>query len=246
MEAASGAQPTESSRPITRTDVDSGLTVMQTVYTVAMVLGFTDALERSYEIFVRPTRISKVMHPGLPHGLLIFALVVVMLLGLRFFWVPRNLYSYALATKMENLADRMKVMTLVNFPITLIHALFFFAICQSWVDLASSRSALTSNAIASLASRFVALYAGLLVLNAVWIFSLFRHAHWPAAERVWPVVNILCALVAFALFGIFELNWLTTVGFMYAACGVFLLNCLFDLFKAAPYYILFQPLRETS
>jgi hypothetical protein len=216
---------------------------MQTVYTVAMVLGFKNALEHSYRLFLSPLDAPR---GALSHGALLGALAAIMLLGLRFFWVIRNLYAYVLKPMKDgskptkaNVQRRMSVMTAVHFPITLLHALLFFSICEAYVDLVTSKPKLAPGLAATLSGRFVFLFAGLLLLNGIWLvctFGLDRNR----AEGRWALSNIGFALLA----GIDALLVLEVFRgspdvLVVSACILFLVNGGLDLRMASSSYIEF-------
>jgi hypothetical protein len=235
--------PEQTPPPLTREDVNVGLSVMQTVYAVAMVLGFKNALEKSYQLFLSPLEGPQ---GRLPHPVLLVALAAIMLLGLRFFWVTRNLYAYVLKpmkggakpTK-ANIKRRMSVMTTVHFPITLLHALLFFAICEAYVDLVKSEPTLTSALAVTLTGRFVFLFAGLLLLNGVWLVCTFG-LDLNTGEGRWALSNIgfalLAGLDALLVLEVFHgsVNVLAL-----STCGLFLVNGMLDLVVASSSYIEF-------
>jgi hypothetical protein len=220
---------------LSREDVSVGLTVMQTVYAVAMVLGFKNALEKSYGLFLSPLQGP----PGrLPHWVLLIALVAIMLLGLRFFWVTRNLYAFVIHSP-SPLERRVRWMTLVHFPITLIHALLFYCVCQAYADIVSSGATEASAAAVDLTGRFVFLFASLLLLNGLWLLITFRPSTCDA-EGKWGWSNVVFAALAFldALLVLEVFNKPPAV-LAVSACALFLINSVIDLVAAADAYILF-------
>jgi hypothetical protein len=232
------ATPSTLARALTREDVNVGLAVMQTVYAVAMVLGFKNALERSYGVFVSPLEGPQ---GGLPHPVLILALAAIMLLGLRFFWVPRNLYAYVLKPLSDSskLQARMRIMTAVHFPIVLVHALLFFAVCEAYVDLVKSNASLASGLVVTLTGRFVFLFAGLLLVNGVWLLATFG-VKLGTAEGRWALSNVVFGLLALLdallVLEVFE----ASVGVLAISVSIlFLLNGAIDLIFASKWYIEF-------
>lgn len=92
-------------RLINREDVTVGLGVMQGVYTIALILGFRNALEAAYPLILHPT----VHHPGqIANPVLLLVLFSIMLLGLRFFWITRNLYALIIDTQLEETVAKKK------------------------------------------------------------------------------------------------------------------------------------------
>jgi hypothetical protein len=221
--------------PMSREDVHVGLTVMQTVYTVAMVLGFKNALEKSYSVFISPFEAP----PGkLPHLVLLLALIAVMLLGLRFFWVVRNLYEFVL-TPTSNIRRRLRATAILHFPITLVHALLFFAICQAYAEIVTTNATVTSALAVDLVARFVFLFAGLLFLNGAWLLATFR-PDWSQPEGIWGYSNVLfAALGALNVWVVLDLIRASPTALAISACALFIVNSVIDLWFAGDSYIQF-------
>lgn len=224
-----------STEPMSREDVHVGLTVMQTVYTVAMVLGFKNALEKSYSLFISPFEEP----PGkLPHLVLLLALVAIMLLGLRFFWVTRNLYEFVL-TPSSDIRRRMRATTLVHFPITLVHALLFFAVCQAYAEIVTRNATVSSGLAVDLVARFVFIFAGLLLLNGAWLLATFKPAK-GKPESIWGYSNVLFAALAAAdVWLVLDVIRAPLIALAISACAVFIVNSLIDLWRAGEWYIQF-------
>ncbi len=156
-------------------DIEAGMALVQFVYGIAMVLGFTSALGPAYRLVFPPAASARLTGHS---AVILVALVAIILLGLRFFWVPRNLYSYLLQEPRHkhDVTTRLRRTTFLHVPITMAHALLFYVLCQAFSDLAVSRATFGSHLLVGLSLRFVFLYALLLALNAVW---LLRMTTWP-------------------------------------------------------------------
>lgn len=156
-------------------DIEAGMTLVQFVYGIAMVLGFTSALAPAYHLVFPATRSA---HLTGHKVVILMALAAIIMLGLRFFWVPRNLYSYLLQDprNKHDVRTRLRRTAFVHVPITMAHALLFYVLCQAFSDLALSHSTFHSDLLVGLSRRFVILYALLLGLNAMW---LLRMTAWP-------------------------------------------------------------------
>lgn len=224
-----------SAEPRSREDVHVGLTVMQTVYTVAMVLGFKNALEKSYVLFISPFEqpVGK-----LPHYALLLALIAIMLLGLRFFWLTRNLYAFVL-TPTDNMKRRMRATTLIHFPITLLHALLFFAICQAFAEPVTSNPTASSAVAVDLVTRFIFLFASLLFINSVWLLATFKPAR-DKPEGIWGYSNLTFSVLAAAdVWFILDVLEASLIVLALSACILFVANSVIDLWRAAESYIEF-------
>lgn len=217
-----------------RDDIHTGLSLVQTIYGIAMVLGLKIAIETSYSLFLSPTESPP---SSFPHYIVLFALATIMLLGLRFFWVPRNLYAYLLVSDLP-LSSRLRRMTVIHFPITLVHALLFYCVCHAYADIAVSNAALNSSLADALASRFVLFYAGLLLFNGAWLLSVAPSGK-SQAESIWGRNNLVAAGLIAVIFAAFKLFAIPTVAFIALAGAVFVLNSAIDLWKASEYYVLF-------
>lgn len=222
-------------RVLKRDDVHTGLSLMQTVYSIAIVLGFKKALEPAYEVLVYP-RAASASH--LSRGVVLVTLVALALIGLRFFWVPRNLYAYVLRSKLE-MRERMRRMTLVHFPVVLLHAAIFYGICAAYSDLTAKRTReFVVPSATHVAALYIAWYAFLLLINAFWLLTMAwrRDAR---AERLWGINNFLTSVAAWIVFLGLQQQMLSPAVALYVASGLFIFNSGIDLWGAAEDYILF-------
>lgn len=219
-------------------DIRSGMALMQTVYTVAMVLGLERVIEASYDLFISAEAGSR---DWIVEAELALILSTILLLSIRFFWVPRNLNSYIVQWFPETGEKVFSRMTMIHFPIALVHAVLFYYICHSFVDMVVAGPEVVPNDLSSQVGRFSLLYAALLVLNSAWL-------HWitPPEYRaqspggIWASNNLwfsAAALVGFALWRIVDFP---TTGFVLGVCALFLANSFIDLAVAAKYYILYE------
>ncbi len=199
---------------------------METVYAVAMVLGFKKALERSYELFISP--LGGGPSAALPHYALLIALLAVMLLGSRFFWVPRNLHAFAYETPWRP-KSRPRRLTMYHFPITLIHAVLFYCVCQAWVELVESGAHAASGTAHHLVVTFIRLFAGLLLLNGLWLLATFRFGL-AKPETRWGIANLVFAAVAFGGAACSSSLFHNSNGILLLAAGIlFIVNGLVDV-----------------
>lgn len=155
-------------RELRLADVEIGLDLVQFVYGIAMVLGFTSALGPAYRLVFPPTRPAHLSGHNL---VVLVCLLAIVLVGLRFFWVPRNLYSYLLQSTHRDSDALLRRATRFHVPVILAHALVFYVLCQAFADLATGFR-FTSHLAFGLCSRFVFLYALLLILNAAWLLRM--------------------------------------------------------------------------
>ena len=219
-------------------DIRAGIALMQTVYTIALVLGLETMVDASYALFFSPAS-----ELSARSGYLGLILITIILLAMRFFWVPRNLNSYIVGWY-PVLGERVfRWLTMFHFPIALLHALLFYYVCQAFVDMTHAGVALESDTMADYALRFAFFYALLLLLNALWLRRITprdSNAPTPPPGRIWSGNNFRFAGVAFALMAAFELLGFSNGTFIVAVCAAFIANSLIDLWTASKYYILYE------
>jgi hypothetical protein len=228
---------------INREDVTIGLGVMQAVYTIAIILGFRSALEAAYPAIVHP------LHHGqaaLGHPILLLALLTLMLLGLRFFWVTRNLYALVIDHPREKAKERLGTVVRFHFPITFLHAVLFFVLCDIYRSMAK---ALFLGSIEPLVKRFVLFTIILLALNGLWLLMTFLPLHLRKQESkraetkpaiLWAVLNIVFAALAAIWVYLFSPAITSSMTAVLAVASVlFLLNSLLDLASTASSYVEF-------
>jgi hypothetical protein len=209
------------------------MNVAQTVYAVVMTFGLKIAFEALYPVvFASHSSKPETLSPYIVG----FAFLTILLLAMRFFWVSRNLYAYALRSlKTKSEKEVFRPLMLYHFPITLVHAVLFFFICEAFVEMTVSAQPEHSPAI-----HFVVIYAALLLLNALWLFAITpADKPWPG-RKVWARSNLIHAVVVFVVLIAFGVWAFPVVALLIGACVLFTLNSVIDLHQAAEYYILFS------
>lgn len=239
-------------RLINREDVTVGLGVMQGVYTIALILGFRNALEAAYPLILHPT----VHHPGqIANPVLLLVLFSIMLLGLRFFWITRNLYALIIDTQLEETVAKKRIAQIVRyrFTITLLHAILFFVLCDTFAALAKLKPHTNFATVKPLVNEFILITVLLLALNGLWLLWTFgrdqrkhgfRHCARQPALR-WAGLNLAFVILATAW-----LHWSHAFTSSFAtilivASLLFLANSVLDLALTADSYIIF-PGRELA
>jgi hypothetical protein len=229
---------------INREDVAIGLNVMQGVYTIAIILGFRSALEAAYPIIVHP-----LAHTAgqLGHLVLLLALSTIMLLGLRFFWVTRNLYTLVIDTPLDEADKRIAAIVRYHFAITLLHAIIFFVLCDSFRSLVELKPHAAISVVKPLVDRFILVTVILLMLNGVWLLVTFLPTHIRKPEQrdvtraavTWAGLNIaFAALATIWLYGSHAITSSMSAVLVVASI-VFLANSVLDLYCTAESYIKF-------
>jgi hypothetical protein len=187
-----------------------GLDVLATVYAFAMALGLTQVFIGSQSFL---TRVLSGTAPLTDEKTLLVLMLFanVALLGLRFFWAPRNLQSLVImAARTDAIApnaDRARgdlSNRAIAFHLLIIfaHGTLFYLICAEFEFIAFSiSSSLPLNS--SVFVGYIIMHASLLLMNAAWIALSIANAHdKPSAGNVWWRNNLTASLFALAPFAI--------------------------------------------
>lgn len=195
-----------------------GLDVLQAVYAFILVLGLREVFLGSFAFY--NTMISGGDFAFGANGIvLVFLFSNVILLGIRFFWVPRNLrrLMYVAATERSQsprLLNLPHFVVAIHWVIIVGHATLFFLICTEFKYI-SFISLSTTNITVSVYQSYVILYVCFLALNAIWLYWLMeeerllkkrarRAANGAASDadepgsRLWIYNNLFSSFVAFA------------------------------------------------
>ncbi len=219
---------------LTKDDIRTGMNVAQTVYAVVMTLGLKVAVEALYPaIFARGTSGVGTLSPVL----IGIAFITILMLAMRFFWVTRNLYAYALHhIRAKKAAKKIfRPLMLYHFPVALLHSILFFGICEAFAEMTESTQPMHAPVI-----HFIGICITLLLLNAIWLSFITPRDDSGPGRRVWARNNGLFAvMVGLVLVAFFVLDF-SSVALLLAACGLFVANSIIDLHQAASSYILFE------
>lgn len=198
-----------------------GLDVIQSVYAFAVALGLTQVFTGS-QIFL--TRVLSGTTPLTEEKTLLMGLLLVnvALLGLRFFWAPRNLQGLVIAAarahaikphKRKEQGDLSNAVIGLHLTVIFLHGALFFLICGEFEFIAFS----VSSNLPMSASVFVGytiMHVVLLLMNAAWIamIKMQEKRYLPASPEqtnppeeetagdVWWRNNLVASLVAIAPF----------------------------------------------
>ena len=209
-------------------DFKTDIGLMQTVYGIFLVLGFR-LLADSFYVFMIGGALDKpktdIVVPVSALGL------VLTFLGLRFFWAVGNLRRYILRRGDDPAVKVRRVVTTVHFPLLIIHAFLFYCLCRLHGELSDPKLFDDKSRL------FVYWYAGFLLFNSAWLFTLIRSQKDNEPEKTWIFNNASSATAALAIF--FVLEWfnspLTTS--LPLVSLVFLYNSFVDLWRTAETYI---------
>jgi hypothetical protein len=199
-----------------------GLDVVQSVYAFAMALGLTQVFTGS-QVFLTRILSGTASLTDEKTILVGFLLANVAMLGLRFFWVPRNLQGLVItaARVLAMATHRDRVLYLSNYVIAyhlvliLLQGMLFFLICGEFEFImfsVSSNLPLDSSVFLG----YIIMHVALLLINAAWIAliqrqegRLQRRLHTPAgsapkssAGNVWWRNNLVSSLFALSPFAL--------------------------------------------
>jgi hypothetical protein len=219
-----------------RDDIRTGMTLAQTLYAVLMGLGLKVAAESFYPaLFARDRLESGALSPEL----VIPTFLLILLLAIRFSWVPRILYEfvhrYIDTPEKQDKTKTFRPLMLYHFPIALAHTLLFFAICEAFAEMTKSSSSSHAPII-----HFVWISIGLLAVNAAWLRWVTPSESNGPGRQIWAKNNIICAVLAGAVLAGFYLAGFSVVVLLLGALAIFFVNSFLDLKMAAENYILFD------
>jgi len=213
----------ESERTVKFKSNARGLDVIQSVYAFAVALGLTQVFTGSQTFLTRilsgtaPLAAEKTV-------LVLLLFINVAMLGLRFFWVPRNLQGLVTtAARAFSIApergsqpgDLLDRVIAVHLLIIFLHGALFYLICAEFefiVFAISSNLPLSSGVFVG----YISMHALLLLMNAAWIARVRQQEigfedkirmrtgapERPSAGSVWWRNNLVSGLIALAPFSI--------------------------------------------
>jgi hypothetical protein len=216
VEKPAGAQP-DKPAPMNRTvkfkTSMRGVDVIQTVYALLIALGLREVFLALYTIFQQ----IQVWRPeNLYVALALF--FNIMLLSVRFFWVPRNfrrLYFVSLYRTSFNNPGLQAWEASFNIFIILLHGLLHFLLCKQFEYFVFITTAYDSLSTPTFAA-YVYLHVTLLILNGLWLIYTNRREddlrdqdspeifQAKPASRLWYRSNLTFALISVSPLAIFS------------------------------------------
>jgi hypothetical protein len=193
-----------------------GLDVVQAVYALAMAYGMTLAFIGSQSFLTQILARDGAFSDEKTYVIIMLFFNVTML-GLRFFWVPRNLQDLVIAAKKKNPAQSLELNGLssaaiaVHMIVIFLHGALFYIICNEFefIVFASTSNFPVSS---SVFGGYVLMHILLLLMNAGWIGVVKRQEERLLNDRkvhrekspgnVWWRNNLICGLIAISLFAI--------------------------------------------
>jgi hypothetical protein len=190
-----------------------GVDVIQTVYALLVALGLRDVFAAFYNIFEQA---SVNLRGSFLVALALF--VNIILLSVRFFWVPRNFrrlyFEATFATGFAHPGLKPWEVSL-NIFVILLHGALHFLLCKQFeyfVFISMSYQFLVSSSFAT----YVFLHVSMLVVNGLWILYTTRREDSlrlpdgpdmfkpKPASRLWYRSNLAFALIAVAPLVVFS------------------------------------------
>lgn len=192
---------------------------MQAVYAFIVVLCLREVFLGSHSFFINlPTTISTGI--TVKSVIIILLIINIVFLGMRFFWVPRNLRRNiaALANAKDDGQPDLSVLPdwciFINWFVIIIHSILFFLLCTEFefVVFSFSSSATVSQ---SVFSGYAYLHIALLTINGLWVGMLtsqerrLRNPNQVAGESTyvtvgafWSRSNLVFSLATLAPFAV--------------------------------------------
>lgn len=190
-------------KTITRKSTLRGLDVLQTIYGVIMGLGLKSVFDRTYAFFSENTRsffdlrgmASDALWANIVTALILF--INTLLLGIRFFWVPRNLrrlmasvyYETEDTQKPPNWAITISLVTIVA------HAGLYYVLCSElgvFLTGIHAKGAYQFSAFRSCGW----VHGALLSINGAWILWLNGERSDSHDGLIWARSNLTFSLIA--------------------------------------------------
>lgn len=217
---------------MTSTDIfKSDLSLIQNAYGIALVLGFREIALWTFasgELFLRDR------DPWLL-TLRLFISATLGLLGVRFFWATGNIRRFVLKRK-RSPNDR-KAVTVIHFPMLLLHAFLFFILSKEAAGIEEWNSFGTRAATLSLTVLFF------LIFNSFWLLVLLRGRREKEPERLWVRNNGICgAIIAAGLTVCWLIDWHWQLIGLILTVLILFANSLIDLIFRADSYMAYVDL----
>jgi hypothetical protein len=207
-------------------DRQQQLSVMATIYGVAMVLGYEQIAESFYSAIIKG---EAIVATPLGYCLTLLASLCVALLGFRFFWAVGNIRRYLLEARIE-VGQKRRAVVIYHAPILLFHAFLFYCLCRLTTDTGLHCE------LAERQREFLLVYELLLLTNSLWLTILLRRRRRKIPEIIWRNNNLAFSSLVLVLLisqAIFSYNILFV---FIPALAAFFLNSLCDLRKTSHTY----------
>lgn len=204
--------------------IKDDLNLMQTAYSVALVLGFRNIVESFYDIGTNIGFTGRIPVIKLISGILLMITMV------RFFWAVGNIRRF-IARNNTGLKDTRRYVVSFHFFVLLLHAFALFALAKFSLEI-------TAQSDVDYTVRFFIFgYAGFLLFNSSWLTILVWGKSDKYPEKTWIFNNVITSSVAIVIYAAVCI-WSDScfIGFL-STVPVFLINCLVDIVKTASSYV---------
>jgi len=189
-----------------------GVDTINAVYAFVMALGLTEVFIGSHT-FITSILFGGIASVGPLRPLSFLFFINVVLLGMRFFWVPRNLVrifyvSALLDPEAPGLSRLPNWFISLNWLVIFMHAGLYYVICREFKYIMFLLSSNASLDATSFSGYFLG-HAALLVLNGLWIGMLAKYEERvlsPSRDNgtwhdipggvIWSRNNLACSLLA--------------------------------------------------
>jgi len=207
-------------------DLDRSLTLIRTLYGIALVLGFQEIVRSIYSLFFENT-----MYISPSRKILLSCLTLVLsMLGLRFFWAVGNIRRFFLRRTVSLDPPSRTPLVVFHFPVLFSHAVLFFLLCKLFSAFSASLS------FDRYALPFIAVYVVLLLVNSQWLcFLTTEKDEKPESLWFWNNVGFSCA--ACVVLAVAESRGLSGEVQLFVTSGLFIANSLIDMVMVSDAYV---------
>lgn len=204
--------------------IKDDLSLMQTAYGVALVLGFKNVIESLYALSISMEVSGEIQVIKLMTGILL------MLTMIRFFWALGNIRRFIVRNEPKLKNTRRHVVSF-HFFILLLHAFVLFSLAKFSQDLTVQSS------VDYASSFFVFGYTGFLLFNSLWLMILIRGQNDKYPEKTWIINNIITSVATITIYVVIHILLSNCFYAFLFAFPLLLVNCLFDFIKTSSSYL---------
>lgn len=205
-------------------DLKADLSLMQTAYTILLVLGYRQLGDSLFDLF----RSDK--DPYLAWSLFAYD-VALTLFGLRFFWSVGNIRRFVIRTTENKGAVPRRTVTVFLFPALFFHAMLFYFNCRMHSEF------IRGPADPKNCWQLISINAAFLTFNASWLaWMIWSQLSWKP-ESLWIKNNLACAMFLVATSGSSVFWNIEPWQMLAVASGVLVMNALIDGWFTAHVYV---------
>lgn len=210
------------------------MAVIQTVYGLSLTLGYREIANWLFDAIAAYHSCPDIQLMAVKF----FMASVLILIEIRFFWASGNIRRFI--TRKESRPNDRKVVTVVHFPILLLHSFLLYIFCRLLSTIHEWKDVMAQG------GRLVWFLVGFLALNGVWLLCLvFRRSNWEP-ELLWIKNNGITVLILSALMTVRGEFRPDDLPLLLSAFLLLNVNSLADLFLRADSYLAYTESAEST